>query len=98
MATAQQNQKPPVLCSRCGQNPRVDADSTNPWCTDCKTKYQREYEQTRQAMKERRGYQLGVTAMRELLAREFDRLGFASFNALEVRDLILQAPGPKLPD
>lgn len=86
------------LCTRCKVNPRGAGSDTNPWCNECRAAHKREYEQTRLAMKERHGYALGVSAMRDLLALEFDRLGFGMFSAVEVRDLILQAPGPKLPD
>lgn len=102
MATAQTTEgtpeKVPALCSKCGVNPRADENGNNPWCKACRAEYQREYEQTRLARKERHGWALGVKAMRELLAAEFDRLGFSTFSAIEVRDLIRNAPGPTLPD
>jgi len=87
-----------LLCSKCGDNPRADGDSNNPWCKECRAEYQRNYERLRLLKQERHGYAQGISDMRELLAGEFDRLGFAEFSAIEVRDLIRNAPGPKLPD
>lgn len=86
------------LCTKCSERPRAAGDGNNPWCKECRAEYQRDYEQRRLAMKEKHGYALGVKDMRELLAAEFDRLGFSQFSAIEVRDLILRALGPKLPD
>ena len=83
-------------CSRCEK--ALDTSGYPKWCKTCRAAYKREYEALRTQMGEGRGFAAGVVAMRTLLAQEFDRQGFANFNALEVRDLILQAPGPKLPD
>lgn len=88
---------PAPLCSKCGKNPRADADGTNPWCKECRAAYQRDYEDRKMARKESRGFALGVQAMRADLARRFGELGFSSLEAWEVRDAILQAPAPQIP-
>lgn len=86
----------PEKCSRCEKD--LDTKGYPKWCKTCRNAYKREYESLRTQMGEGRGFAAGVTAMRRLLAAEFDKLGFGQFSAVEVRDLILQAPGPKLPD
>jgi hypothetical protein len=91
--------EPLRMCSKEGcPNPRADADNSNPWCKEHRAEYQREYERTRLAKKERHGYAEGIRAMRELLASEFDQLGYSQFTAMECAILIRNAPGPKLPD
>lgn len=94
MATAQTAQ----LCPKCGVNPRGEGSETNPWCKECRAAYQREYEQNRLARKESKGFALGVQAMRDLLCEEFHKLGFSRFEAFEIRDIIRNCAGPKLPD
>ncbi len=84
------------VCSKCKKNPRADADSTNPWCNPCKTEYAKEYQAIKKEMMKQRGFHEGVREMRTLLAGEFGKLGGGSFSGYEIRELIMQAPGPTL--
>ena len=47
-------------------------------------------------MSERKGFQKGIQAMRELLISEFDKQASGSFEGYEIARLIAQAPGPKI--
>lgn len=86
-----------TLCSKCGKNPRAEPNGTNPWCKECRAKYQREYQETKKEMAKGKGFAAGVAAMKECLAEEFDRLGSGMFSGYEVGYLIRQAPGPAMP-
>ena len=83
------------LCSKC-KSAKVTGDNKPRWCGPCKTKYHREYAAVKEGRAERRGFTAGVAAMRACMASEFERLGSGRFAAVEVAELILQAPGPKL--
>ena len=83
-------------CSRCSKE--LDTSGYPRWCKACRAAYKREYESLRTQMGEGRGFAAGVTAMRGLLVEEFNKLGFSNFAAYEVRDIIAQCPGPRLPD
>ena len=83
------------MCSRCGKNPRADADSTNPWCTKCKAEKQKEFVEQKAAQDAAHNYALGVNAMREKIAAIFDRCGSAVFMAHEVAALIRREPAPR---
>ncbi len=82
------------MCTKCGQNPR-DTDSYPKWCKACRSAYKKEAAELRAAVSETRGFSAGISAMRDCLANEFERLGSGMFAAYEVADLIRQAPGPE---
>jgi len=84
-----------TLCSKCGDN-EVKGESYPRWCSNCRTNYRRELEAVKEGRTEKKGFAAGVTAMRECLAAEFDKLGSGRFEASEVADLIMRSPGPKL--
>ena len=86
------------VCTQCKTNPRADvrADATNLWCKECRARYQREYSILKMDRKERQGFVKGREAMREMIVREFDRLGSGMFSAVEVAHLVLQMPGPQV--
>lgn len=95
MATTQET----ALCSKDGcSNPRADADNNNPWCKEHRAEYQRDYQARQLARKERHGWALGVQAMRDCICEELNRLAFSSFEGREIRDIVRQMPGPKLPE
>ena len=84
----------PLMCSKCGKNPRADAASTNPWCQDCKTEYQRTYVSGLKKQTAEQSFARGVAATKRIFAAEFSRLGIGQFTGFEVATLIIRAPGP----
>ncbi len=84
------------MCSACGLQPRAAQDSTNPHCKGCRAIYARAYRQVSGEMTHAKAFREGVRATRELFANEFANLGGGSFSGYEIRDLIMQAPGPTL--
>lgn len=87
-----------LLCSRCGKNPRANPDSENPWCKECKSKYQKEYNETKAKQDAAHHFALGVNAMRERVAAIFERCGSAVFSANEVTAIIRKEPRPTMPE
>lgn len=85
-----------VLCSKCKLKPRADAESTNPWCNDCKTKYQKEYKELIARRSSERAFIAGVEAMRQTLALEFSRLGKIAFSGREVAFAVVHTPRPQM--
>lgn len=83
------------MCSKCGLNPRADANSTNPWCKDCQTKKMREYHATKLQMAQGSGFAQGVEAMRMALANEFGRAGSGVFTGRQACAAISAAPAPR---
>ncbi len=78
------------MCSKCKGG--LDTEGYPRWCKGCRAKYQKDWKQTREALT----FGDGIAAMRELLANEFQNQGGGSFSGYEIRDLIMQAPGPTL--
>lgn len=83
-------------CSRCEKH--LDTNGYPKWCKACRAAYKREYESLRTQMGEGRGFAAGVSAMRDCVCTELDRLGFSNFEAREIRDFVRAMPGPRLPD
>ncbi len=86
------------LCSKCGKNPRADAESTNPWCKECKTEKHREYVAGLKKQNAEQSFARGITADREFLAREFARLGTSNFRGDEIAHIILTCHRPAFAD
>lgn len=84
-----------ALCSKCKKNPRYNPGSTSPWCTECRTKYQKEYVKMLAEQSSGQAFARGVSAMRECVCAEFDRLAYGSFEGQEVCQLVRQMPGPR---
>lgn len=85
------------FCSKCGVHPRADADSTNPWCVECKAQYQAEYRAKQDWRAERRGILRGAQAMREQIAVYFRQWSMARpFLGPEVASIVEGLPGPRL--
>lgn len=83
-----------TLCSKCGRNPRMDADSTNPWCNECHAAYTREYRKTLEWRTERRGIIRGIQGMREHIACYFRQFAGRPFMGAEVGSVVDSLPGP----
>ncbi len=83
-----------VLCTKCGENPRADEDSNNPWCKPCRAKYQKEYQDGKVARATAKGFVAGVDAAVKSLAGEFARAGNAMVSCNEVAQVIARAPRP----
>lgn len=83
-----------LLCSKCEKNPRADADSTNPWCQECKTEYQRTYVAGLKKQTAEQSFARGVAATKRVFVAEFSRLGVGQFTGYEIANLIAHAPGP----
>ena len=83
------------FCSKCGVHPRADADSSNPWCLECKAAYQAEYRASLDWRAERRGLIRGIQAMREEIARYFRQWsGARPFMGPEIAQIVEGLPGP----
>ena len=83
------------LCSKCKERPRAHPESTNPWCRQCNTEKQLEYQQTRQEMTESHGYADGVAAMRDFMEAYFKQFGNAVFSGFEISTMARKAGLPK---
>ncbi len=83
-------------CPKCKLRPA--SPGGNHWCNECRAAYQREYRETELKMAKNKGFYEGVSATKELLAKEFERFGSGSFSGDEIAQLIRQAPGPKHDD
>lgn len=81
-------------CSRC-ESP-LDTTGSPKWCKACRAKNQREYMALRKEMAESRGFAAGVSAMREAVVREFDRLGRQNVNAFACAKWVREMPGPDI--
>lgn len=81
-------------CSRCEN--ALDTNGFPKWCKKCRAAYKREYDSLKAQMTEQRGFSAGVSAMRDILATEFERMiPFGNpLTAQTVAHLIRQAPGP----
>jgi hypothetical protein len=84
-----------VLCSKCGENPRADSDSNNPWCKQCRAKYAKEYQENRLQQATAKGFAAGVDAAVQSLAAEFGLHGGAHVTCSEVAQVIQAAPRPQ---
>jgi hypothetical protein len=86
-----------VKCAKCGIRPAgaPAGQGGNKWCNECRAQWQRDYQDTRITMANNKGFYEGVKAMRDLLAQEFERLGWGAFTGDEIALLIRQAPGPR---
>ena len=87
-----------TLCSKCGKNPRMSQESTNPWCNECHAEYVRENRKTVEWRTERRGIIRGVQAMREAIAAHFRQWGGRPFMGNEVASMVDSLPGPQVAD
>ena len=87
-----------ALCSKCGENPRADEDSNNPWCKPCRAKYQKEYQDGKVTRATAKGFAAGVDAAVKTLAHEFGRGGSAMVSCQEVAAVIERAPRPRMPE
>lgn len=83
----------PEKCGKCGK--ALDTTGAPKWCKQCRADYQRDYQGGKQERAIRQGFALGVQAMRQLLAKEFDAQGGGMFSGVESAELIQRAPGPR---
>ncbi len=88
----------PLMCSKCGDNPRADADSTNPWCKDCKAQAHKMYVANLRKQNAEQSFARGITADREFLAREFRKLGTGNFSGDEIAHILLTCARPAFAD
>lgn len=96
--TTTSNGKPATSsgCSKCSGP--LDTSGAPLWCKSCRAQYQRDYKAIREEMSESRGYASGISAMREHLSKQFERLGSGTFSGYEAAQLIRQARGPAFID
>jgi hypothetical protein len=95
MAAAPPEEK---LCSKCGVNPRWDAESTMPWCRQCWADYVRGNRAGELDRARRRGFLAGVAAAHAALVARFETWPFAQFSGREISIQIQVTPGPTPPD
>lgn len=81
------------ICCKCRVKPSADKQR---WCAECFAAYQMGHAQTKLAQARGVGFSDGVEAMRETLALEFQRLGFATVSCAEVAGAIRRAPRPQI--
>lgn len=65
------------------------------YCNACLAKWQTARTAAKVAQGEGAGFGKGAEAMRETLAREFERFGFLQFTARDVAGAIRKAPRPQ---
>ncbi len=82
-----------TVCSKCAG--ALDTTGSPRWCKSCRAAYHREYKELKEGMSETRGFSAGISAMRDCMATEFERLGSGMFAGYEIAELIRQAPGPE---
>ena len=73
-------------CAKCSEV----LDTKAPWCKACRAKYQRDYQSTKGDL----AFASGAGAMREHLARHFERLGPGGFSGYEIAGLIRRVKTP----
>ncbi len=84
-----------VICSKCGVNPQAGSGKDK-WCKDCRAKYQRDYQGTKEGRAEAKGFHRGVRAMRAHLADRFEAVqGNGSFSCPEIADIIRVSDAPE---
>ena len=86
------------MCSKCGVNPRWDAESTMPWCRQCWADYVRGNRTGELDRARRRGFLAGVIAAHSALAARFAQWPAAHFSGAEISVQIQTTPGPTPPD
>src|SRR3974390_571932 len=79
-------------CTKCGAP--FHGDGKQKWCKPCLAKYQGEYQATKGAMAESRGYCAGVSAMRHAICERFRVFRAGMFSGLEVAEMVRKMPGP----
>ena len=85
MATkAKQEDQAIKLCSKCGLQPRSNAESTNPWCRNCWADYIRGNRRAELQRAREAGRAEGVRMMREAIAARFAHWPTARFSGSEV--------------
>jgi hypothetical protein len=82
-------------CSKC-EKP-LDTTGFPKWCKACQNAYRREYRRTKEDMSESRGFAAGVTATKNLISSEFERMGRVNFSGIEAARLVRICRGPNLP-
>jgi len=65
------------------------------YCNECLARWQAKRVATKVAQGEGLGFTKGVEAMRETLAKEFERFGFTQIAARDVAGAIRKAPRPQ---
>lgn len=81
------------FCSRC--KGELDTTGSPRWCKKCRNDYQQDYQATRKAMTEGKGFAAGVQAMRQYLAENFRRYGSqGAFTGDEIAQTIINVKGP----
>src|ERR1035441_6186350 len=71
-------------CSKCGVNPRWDAESTMPWCKQCWADYVRGNRAGELDRARRGGFLAGVAAAHAALAARFAQWPSAQFSGAEI--------------
>ncbi len=83
------------LCSKCKERPRAHPESTNPWCRQCNTAKQMEYQENREDINKARGYADGCASMRVFIAEYFKQFGNCQFSGFEVSVMTRKAGLPQ---
>ena len=81
------------MCSKCGERPKAQSHE---WCKECKSELQKRYDEDRHKMFQAKGYALGISEFREMLASEFERLGTGYFRGDECAALVRKATAPSM--
>lgn len=93
-AKSPEDVRTPVMCSKCGLNPRPNSESSNPWCRQCWRDYIRanrtkELERSRAA-----GRAEGLKLMRDAIVARFSKWPTAYFSGAEVVSQVTTLPAP----
>jgi hypothetical protein len=82
-----------VLCSKC-KGP-LDRVADNNWCKKCWATYQREYNATKEGRAEKKGFNQGREAMRQMVCDEFRKLPGSEWGSDAVIHYVGRMPGPQ---
>ena len=95
MATAEKSKKELGLCSKDGcENPRVNPDSTFPWCKEHRDEYQATNRARENWRHERLGMIRAIAATKAELAAFFRGYQAAALMGNQVAQMIESHPGP----
>jgi len=83
------------LCSKCKERPRAHPESTNPWCRQCNTEKQVEYQGNVKEMTETRSFAAGCAAMREFMVTYYAQFGNVKLSGFEASMMARKAGLPQ---
>ena len=85
----------PKKCSKCGVNPRVDPEGTNPWCRECQAEYHASRQKGLMDRAYARGFIAGAAAFRQAAEYRLRTFPAAHFSGAEAAVLVGRVAAPR---